>query len=90
MCQKTLKKCFTPAQDAQAVDHSSVRVCSHHAVRVDEAIAELDHSGQILQVHLVDCADLWRNHVHILKSFRTPLLDRHTRKEATVRKQVDL
>ena len=41
-------RCFTPAQDAQAVDHGGVRVGSHHTVRVDETVADLDHSGQIL------------------------------------------
>lgn len=65
----SVKKSFTPAKDAQAVDHGGVRVGSHHAVRVDETVADLHHSGQILQVHLVDCADVRRNHIHVLECF---------------------
>lgn len=67
------KTIFTPAQDAQSVDHGGVRVCSHYTVWVDGAAADLNHPGQILQVHLVDSTNVRRNHVHILKCFRTPL-----------------
>lgn len=65
---------FTPSQDAQAIDHGGVWVGSHHTVGVDEAVADLDDPGQVLQIHLVDRTDVRRNHVHILKSFWTPLL----------------
>ncbi|KAG7230878.1 hypothetical protein INR49_024905 [Caranx melampygus] len=44
-------------QDAQAVDHGGVRVGPHHTVREDETIADLDDSGQILQIDLVDCTN---------------------------------
>ena len=60
---------FTPAQDAQAVDHGGVRIGSHDAVGVDVTVAELDHSGQILHIHLVDRANVRGNDVHILEGF---------------------
>lgn len=66
---------LTPAEDAQAVDHGGVRVGSHHTVGVDEALADLHHSGQVLQVDLVDGTHLRRNHVHVLESLRAPLFD---------------
>jgi len=71
--------CFTPAEDAQAVDHGGVRVGSHHAVGVDQTVADLHHPGQILQIHLVDCTDVRRNHVHVLKCFWTPLFGKHNK-----------
>lgn len=67
------KKGLTPAQDPQAVDHGGVGVGSHHAVGVNEAVSHLDHSGQMLKIHLMDRTNVWRNHVHIFKSIWAPL-----------------
>lgn len=76
---KRLERWPTPAQDAQAIDHGGVWVGSHHTVGVDETVAELDDSGQILQIHLVDRTDIRRNHVHIPKCLWTPLLGKEKR-----------
>lgn len=59
---------LTPAKDAQSVDHGGMGISSNHTVRVDEALADLHHPGQVLQVDLVDGTHLWRNHVHVLES----------------------
>lgn len=67
------EKQLTPAQDAQAVDHGGVGVGSHHAVGVHEAVSHLDHSGQMLKIHLMDWTNVRWNHVHIFKSIWAPL-----------------
>lgn len=45
---------LTPTEDAQTIDHGSVRIRAHEAVRVIITIVIEYHSCQILQIHLVD------------------------------------
>lgn len=46
--------CLTPAEDTQAIYHGGVGVCAHQAVRVEVPLIVKHHSGQVLQVDLVN------------------------------------
>lgn len=70
---------LTPAEDAEAVDHGSVGVRAHYTVRVNETLAFLHHARQVLQINLMHCANVWRNHGHVLKRSGTPLRTSVTR-----------
>ena len=65
--------CLTPSQYPQSVDHGGVGVGAHNAVGVHQAVADVDHATQVLQVHLVNRAHVRRDHVHVLERFGAPL-----------------
>lgn len=71
--QTKMRPCLTPAQDSQSIDHCSVGVCSHQAIRVEIAIMVKHHSGQVLQVYLVNNPWTRRNDAHVPEGFRAPL-----------------
>lgn len=68
-----MRHLLTPAQNSQSIDHCGVGVRSHQAVRVEVAIMVKHHSGQVLQVDLVNDPRPRRNDSHIPEGFRAPL-----------------
>ena len=65
--------CLTPAEDTQPINHGGVGVCAHQAVRVEVPFVVKDHSGQVLQVDLVNDPRTRRYDSHVPESFRAPL-----------------
>lgn len=64
---------LTPAQNAEAIYHGSVRISSNNSVRKQESIYVLHHLRCVLQLHLMRRANVRRDDVHIAESVGAPL-----------------
>ena len=69
-----------PAEHAEAIDHSRVRVCAHNRIRIGRARAVLvgveDDAAQVLEIHLVNNARVGRHDAEIVERRLTPLEER--------------
>ena len=71
-----LDSSYPPAEDAKAIDHRRVGICTDNTVRQRyrgvTAMLQRHDAGEILQVHLVDDSRGGRNNPEIIESISTP------------------
>jgi hypothetical protein len=69
----------TPSTHAQAVDHSGVRVGTHHTIGVQHVrlrapcLACEHHAREVLEVHLVHDSGAWWDDEEVFECFGSPL-----------------